>query len=464
MNEPLMPTTQNDHPPPWVFVLAFTALMLASLVWGFFDAFFFGSDGRPLQGIDFFSTPKAFLNLLDSRSMYDSWGGTPFGPPRTTTWYLMHPAFTVLVGSWLSLFSPWMSYWVFTLVALAVLALSAYVISSLTPDSFEKQMAFVFFLCSFVTYWLLYVGNMHSITVFSLTLVLAGMYELSYGDAGPEEGNPHAVRMVAAGLLLSLLSKPILLLALPALLFNRATRNVSLQCLALYGVVSLVFLLVPFLNPESIGPRKMIGLAMDPCYVRRHLDVYANNFVLNEYMKDNSIHWLNIVAQSGTYRNHIDNFSLSAFVNSGLGRAAPGFVFQGPVLLVLLFSAGLLLVGNERERLRISLLVVMAGAFSYFLSYNAVWEYQYALLFPCFAVLFLMYRRGQIDRRAALAILALAVFFYLPSPYVLVRPAMTLAEINSIRSTKVVSSLISFLLLVWVIASRTWVQVTTRAR
>lgn len=431
-------------------VSAFTLFMLASLVWGFLNPFFFGSDARTLRGIDFFSTPKAFRNLLEGRSMYDSWGGPPYGP--YSTWYLMHPAFTVFVASFFSIFDPWVSYGLFTLVSVGILALCARILSSLTPQAVEKRLMHVFLFCSFVTFWLLYVGNTHVFPVLGLTLVLAGMYELAYGDGGHDAGS--ARKRIAAGLLISLFSKPLLLLALPALLVNRATRRVSLRCLGVYVVVSLAFLFTPALNPESVGFEKMMRVALDPEFVRRHLDVYANRFVLNEYMKDNSIHWLNLVAQSGASFNHIDIFSLSAFVNSALGTDLPGWVYKAPLVVILLLTAGLLLVRDERERLRLSTLVVIASTFTFFLSYNTFWEYQYAALFPCVAVLFLMARRRQIGGRPALGILGLCVFYYLPSPYVLVRGGgLGIADINWIRSTKVVPSLICFLWLAGVVVA-----------
>ena len=431
-------------------VTALTLSMLASLIWGFLNPFFFGSDARTVQGIDFFSTPKAFRNLLEGRSMYDSWGGPAYGP--YSTWYLMHPAFTVFVASYLSLFKPWVSYGLFVLVSLGVLALCARILSSLTPHALEKRLMYVFFLCSFVTYWLLYAGNMHAIPVLGLTLVIAGMYELGYGVEG--HGDRGARRRIAAGLLISLLSKPLLLLALPALLVNRATRRISLLSLGVYVAISLACLFTPALNPESVGFRRMISVALDPAFVRRHLDVYANQFTLNEYMKDNAIHWLNLVAQSGAYINHIDIFSLSAFVNSALGRDLPGWVYKIPLCVVLLATFGLLLVRDERERLRLSTLVVIASSLTFFLSYNTVWEYQYAALFPCVAVLFLMYRRRQVGGRLALAVLGLCVLYYLPSPYVLVRAGgLGTADINWIRSTKIVPSLICFLWLVGVVAA-----------
>ena len=432
-------------------VSAFALFMLASLVWGFLNPFFFGSDVRTLKGIDFFSTPKAFRNVLEGRSMYDSWGGPAYGP--YSTWYLMHPAFTVFVASFLSIFEPWVSYGLFTLVSSGILALCARILSSLTPDAFEKRLMYVFFFCSFVTFWLLYVGNMHVFPVLGLTLVLAGMYELAYGDGGHDAGS--ARKRIAAGLLISLFSKPLVLLALPALLVNRATRRVSLRCLGVYVVVSLAFLFTPTLNPESVGFERMMRVALDPEFVRRHLDIYANRFALNEYMKDNAIHWLNLVAQSGASFNHIDIFSLSAFVDSALGTNIPGWLYKAPLFVVLLLSAGLLLVRDERERLRLSTLVVIASTFTFFLSYNTVWEYQYAALFPCVALLFLMARRRQIGGRLAPGILGLCVFYYLPSPYVLVRGGgLGISDINWIRSTKVVPSLICFLWLVSVVVAR----------
>jgi hypothetical protein len=440
-----------------LLVVGFTVLMLASLVWGLFDPFFFGADRRSVQGIDFFSTLKAYRNLLERRSMYDTWGGAAHGP--YSTWHLMHPAFTLFVASYLSPFSPWVSYSIFTVAALAVLVACAHLMTSLAVDQFEQRMAYVFFLCSFVTYWLLYVGNMHSVAVLSLTLILVGMYELAYG--ADTRGATHKV---AAGLLVSLFSKPVLLLAVPVLLINRSTRGPSVRCLGVYAVVSVACLVVPALNPESVGWRRILAVATDAGFVTRNLNVYANGFVLNEYMKDNAIHWLNILAQSGAYRNHVDIQSLSAFLDSALGTNLPGVVYKLPLLVVLALSAALLLVDDDRERLRISLLVIMASSFSYFLSYNTVWEYQYSSLFPCVAMLFLMHRRGYLDRRISLAVLVLSVFYYLPSPYVLVRHhPLGVAEFNWIRSTRVLPSVVSFVLLAGVATGRIWTDVRTKA-
>jgi hypothetical protein len=143
---------------------------------------------------------------------------------------------------------------------------------------------------------------------------------------------------------------------------------------------------------------------------------------------------------------------------SSPASSLPDVVYRAPVLIVLLLSAGLLLVRDEREQWRLALLVAVAASFSYFLAYHTVWEYQYTSLLPSVAVLFLLYRRGQLDRVAAVVLVACA-FYYLPSPYVLVRgDAMTVASLNWIGSTKVVASALCFAGLAGVVAHRIWIN------
>lgn len=81
---------------PYV-VAAIIAGMLLSLHFNWLQIFFFGAEHAQVQGIDYFSAPKSFLNLLEKRSMFDSWKGVPYGP--YATWYLAHPAFGVFIAS-----------------------------------------------------------------------------------------------------------------------------------------------------------------------------------------------------------------------------------------------------------------------------------------------------------------------------------------------------------------------------
>ena len=57
------------------------------------------------------------------------------------------------------------------------------------------------------------------------------------------------LRRIQAGILLSLFSKPAVVLMLPVLLVTRETRKCVLGPVAVYAVVSLLFLALPVLNP-----------------------------------------------------------------------------------------------------------------------------------------------------------------------------------------------------------------------
>src|SRR6478672_249327 len=89
-------------------IVAVVLFMLGALKFGWLNMFFFDTEHADVQGIDYFSLPKAYLNLLEKRSAYDTWGGQLFG--THSTWYLSHPAFAVFIGFWFSFFSPWVSY------------------------------------------------------------------------------------------------------------------------------------------------------------------------------------------------------------------------------------------------------------------------------------------------------------------------------------------------------------------
>ena len=100
------------------FIGCFVLIMLLSLHYGILNMFFFGAEHANVQGIDYFAVPKSFLNLVEQRSIYDTWGGSAYGP--YATWYLAHPAFSIFVASWFSFFSPWTSYWLFSIFSLGI--------------------------------------------------------------------------------------------------------------------------------------------------------------------------------------------------------------------------------------------------------------------------------------------------------------------------------------------------------
>ena len=88
---------------PWITGLCVLAQLL-SLKLGLLNAFFFDAVHADVQGIDYFSLPKAFLNLAAGRSAYATFDPPAYGPHYT--WFILHPAVAVWLGSWLSLFDP----------------------------------------------------------------------------------------------------------------------------------------------------------------------------------------------------------------------------------------------------------------------------------------------------------------------------------------------------------------------
>jgi hypothetical protein len=86
---------------PWITgTLVF--IQLLSLRLGILDRFFFDSMHAATQGIDFYSLPKAFLNLRAGHSAYDTYLPPLYAP--AATWYLAQPHMASL------LFSPWHSW------------------------------------------------------------------------------------------------------------------------------------------------------------------------------------------------------------------------------------------------------------------------------------------------------------------------------------------------------------------
>src|SRR5579875_3439741 len=102
----------------WVFV------ELLSLRIGLLKPFFFDTAHGDVQGIDYFSLPKAWLNLAAGRSLYATFDPPSYGSPYT--WYLAHPALAVVLGWPLSRLAPMDSYGAFTVFSLSVMAASAW--------------------------------------------------------------------------------------------------------------------------------------------------------------------------------------------------------------------------------------------------------------------------------------------------------------------------------------------------
>ncbi len=421
----------------------FAIFSLLALYFGWFDVFFFGADKANVQGIDYFALPKAFLNLLEKRSMYDTWGGTPYGDKAT--WYLAHPAFTVFVASWFSFFSPWLSYALFTVFSVFLFFLSAKFIAGLTDDRSKKQITYAVLLCAMPTFWTLYVGNMHAPLVLALSLIFIALIEFTYSD-----NDVRANRFLMCGLLISLFTKPIVLLMLPVLILLKETRKTTVKSLLIYAVVSLIFILVPLFNPQTIGWSRIYSTAFDFEFIKQNMNIFQNNFVLNEYMKDNSIHWFNLIAQSDYKLMHIDVFSLPVFMDTLLGFETPSRIYKLPIYLCLLFSLLIPFIADKKIRLEAALLLLFSISLTFFLSYNTVWEYQYSAALPIVALLPILKEKKVFYAKSLQLIFFVGLLLCLPSLYFLFRSGdfQSATSLTMIRLMRIVPVLVLF---VWAI-------------
>lgn len=380
---------------PWL-TLAWVALMLVSLYWPVLDQFVIGSWHRQ-TGLDFFSVPRAWENLLAGRSIFDT-NASSFGP--YAAWYPYHPLVAVAIGSWTRQLAPLPSYLAFVVFSLVILAFSGWILARQTADPLLKRLSYACLICSLPIYLMLFIGQMHVFTVLSLALVLAGLLQLSGGE-------PRSLRQaewqIGLGLLASLFTKPLVILFLPTLLLVRETRRATLGALGFYAVVSAIFLLVPALNPGGL----------------------------------NQIHWTNIAAisQSTNYMAILgviaekpmsDNpliFSLPAWCDHLCQVHFSPQLFKLPLLVVSVLSLVAAWQKDRAVRLQLATTCVILAVCAYYLGYPCVWEYHYTTLLPGVVVL-AMWWDGESDprRRRSLGLaLLLGATLFLPTPYFLFR-------------------------------------------
>ena len=413
----------------------FVVVMILGLSIGFHEPLFFGLGERGGQGIDLFCVPKAFRNLLEGRSAFDTWGGAAYGP--YATWFVLHPAVALWIGAYLSWLPPWGAYAAWVAVTLALLLGCGVALARHASTPRQKLLAIAALLASPITYLLLLYGNVHCIIVVAATLLLLGLHELATA-AAPSVVPPAAKVMV--GLSLSLLCKPVLVLVAPALLITRATRAAALASLGLYALLSALLVIVPALNPEGVGLARIEWLALNPDWVRSQLEVYAHRFVLVPEMLDNAMHWFHMVAQSDNAWDHVQIFSLPVMLRSIAPEAA------GPLralaLSPVLLSPLLFRVPEARRAGATAWLVVLALA-SHFLGYSIAWEYQYAQLLAVAAALLALSTFQEPSPRWSRVALAALALLYVPTPYFLLTPdGISGGDLVTMRVFRVVPALV----------------------
>ena len=430
---------------------------------GLLDSFFFGAKYASVKGIDFFSLPKSYLNLLEGKSMYASWDPPIFA--ERSTWYISHPGFAFFTGPLFAFLSPSNSYAAFVIFSSLLLCFAGFLWATQAKTIKNKLLLFALTVFSFPSFWLLYVGNIHAVLILALSLVFLGLLVLIKNEKMKAWGLGYK-GLLFAGLILSLLSKPLVILFVPPLVILKNTRAVTASVLLVYLIISFIFYIVPAFNPEAMPLSRLAAELLTDDQFATKLNVYANEFRLNEYMRCNSIHWLNMLAQSSDKLYHIDIFSWPVFVDTLFGINTPSLVNKLPIFLCWALSLGLLKVAAESLRLEIGFLLVLALSLSFFLSYNTVWEYQYASVMPAVVAIlaYLGFLRSSckkakdnkpLEMPASLAkvlltaCLVLAIFIYLPSLFFILDPNYEgKLGFSLIRTTRVLPVLSMYLVLI----------------
>jgi hypothetical protein len=346
--------------------------------------------------------------------------------------------------------SPWISYGAFVAVTLGMLALAASMLSYHARSHLSKWLIWFIFFLSPLTYWLLFVGNVHGLVVLSASFVLVGLFELEHTGRVCALGlSPQA--KVGAGLLISLLSKPVLVFLIPGLLLLRATRRATILAVTAYAVASIAFIVTPSLNPESVGTSRLMGLLSSPTWVKANLNIYTNDFTVTRDMRDNAMHWLHMVAQSTYTWDHAQVFSLPVLLKGLTGKA---YSLESVVFLPALAAVVLPQIRSMRDKLQYLTWLLVLSLSLHFAAYSISWEYQYTQLLVVSAGCLSVINIGWLPRTLSMILAVALLTLQLPSPYVLVSAnGLSADDLILMRVFRLSPAIASAMAAVWTILS-----------
>jgi hypothetical protein len=427
----------RQHPVATAAVLAVAlgAAMAILVRFRVLDPYVAGTAGDA-PGQDWFSIPRGWINWRRRESMYNPWI-VDYGP--VSLGYLSHPFLIFLVGSWAAQLQPWTSYAAFIGVSIVMLVTTAILVVRAIP---RPSMAFLLPICllaSLPSYLMIWNAQPHVFPVVATVLVFAGLARSSEG-LGDDRINAW---LIAGGLLLSLLSKPVLVLILPALFTVPRLRRPLLVALGAYAAVSLAFLAIPRLNPQRIH--------WTVASLREFLDPNGKGGAAS----DNLYHWLYVIRTAGQrFPGDYELFSLPTFFDDAFGGPPPAWFRVFPALAVLLCFPNLF-ERNARRRFANALLLAALAMSCHFVSYTQVWEYHYTLILALAPFLLLVRDKGDPPPTRALIAVAfgLALMPIVPTLWAHYRPDPQ-AHLVAIRLPRVVPAVLLYAVLAVLIAHR----------
>ncbi len=365
--------------------------MLAStLHWRFLDVVSGNTPDGPI-GIDFFQAPRGYRNLLAGNNIYLT-EISDYGPSYATSFF-DHPFLAVAVGPWTAHWPPWVAFGVYECACIGLLALGAWRLSKAFDDPLGKAFCYFAMLCGFPVFCILWTGQMHVFVVLGVALVLAGLMRL---EQEPQRADRH-IRWIQLGLLISLLSKPVVALMLPVLFILPETRRKLLLPVAVYAVLSLSFLLAPRLNPGGYNCLHWLHI---PAAVFKHQ--LAHRVLYPVPLDLSHEYWIR---------------SLPMLLNAAGAGPIVLLIAKLPVAAVALMSLTPLLLPDRGQRIRAAVLTASLCVLSYDLTYFQAFEYHYATLLPLLPAMLWLGRRESVPwlRRVMLGSFIVSLSFLLPS-------------------------------------------------
>lgn len=370
-------------------------LFIASLRYRFLDFIFVGALSGNL-GWDFFQIPRAFERLIHgvgplhlAPEIYANQYG-PYGTDPSA----LHPTLLSTVGGLLYLLPPWTAYAVFVGFILLALFFLNGLFGELARTSLSRALIFLCLFAMWPLYLTLWMGQAHIFPVLSYGLVAYALL------LSAQNWTQHAGRLLVAGLLIGLFSKPLVVALLPVLLAARPMRRPTVVALSLYGLISLPWAIVPPLNPGQIP---LASLVNGSSSLREYLD------------SGNLYHWTYILFERAAAipTNDREVYSLTAILNVLLPENVLLWLTRGLTGLVLLYQ--IWLVAGARSGLGRAWLLILSVTLSisfYFVTFTRIYEYQYTTLAVVPIVFLLLYRQTR-DRQLR-QVLACGLIAYLP--------------------------------------------------
>lgn len=382
----------------WVALLgAAICIPMAYAVWRESLNFLTPGIARGERGLDYFSLPRGWINLRHGVSMFRT-SASSYGPWASV--YLSHPVFVLVLGPVFGALLPWHGYTAFVALSLVLLTLTAVLIAAVLPLRSVQLLTPPLLICSIPTYLMLWNAQPQIFLILALALVFIGIVRLGTNTKG-------AQRDLAFGLLLSLFTKPLVLMMIPALFSLRAFRKTILLVLAVYVVVSALCVITPAINPERVTVSQIAD--------------YVRHGAQTEGLIDNVCHWFSIVRQQATIdRKEPELFGFPNFVRDSYGQHIPLWVFRLPLLITLALSFLNMCIKRQGEALRNALLLCICVVASHFLGYTLVWEYHYTMLLVIVPFLVVFWREAPAhswERRMYLLAAVSSFALYLPTPY-----------------------------------------------